>query len=217
MKEIRAIVLKEFKQEFRQKYLLGSILLYTFATVFTTFISFREISHVPTWNALFWIILIFSSINSASKSFLSENPGRQLYLYSLASPGAILWGKTIYNVLLIWVVSFFTLFIYSAFLGNLVQNWPLFLLNLTLGTMAFSSVLTIVSAITSKAGGNPGLMAILSFPLIIPLLMNVLRVSKNALDGLDPSLSYPFLLVTLLINLVVVLLGYVLFPYLWRA
>jgi heme exporter protein B len=217
MNEVKAIVLKEFKQEYRQKYLLGSILLYTLATVFTSYISFRSINHPPTWNALFWIILIFSAINSTSKSFLSENSGRQLYLYSLSSPHGILFGKTIYNVLLMWVVAIFTLLIYSGFLGNLIQNWPLFLLNLFLGTMAFTSVLTIVSAITAKAGGNPGLMAILSFPLMIPLLMNVLRVSKNAIDGIDPSLSYPFLLVTLLINLVVLLLGYILFPYLWRA
>jgi heme exporter protein B len=217
MKEIKSVVIKEYKQEYRQKYLAGSILLYTLATVFTSFISFKSVNHPATWNALFWIILIFSAINTTSKSFLSENKGRQLYLYTMLSPTGILFGKTIYNVILMWAVAIFTLLIYAIFLGNLIQNLPLFLLNLFLGTMAFSSVLTIVSAITAKAGGNPGLMAILSFPLMIPLLMNILRVSKNAIDGLEPSLSYPFIAVTLLINLVVLLLGYILFPYLWRA
>jgi heme exporter protein B len=140
--KLKLLSLKEFKQEYRQKYLIGSILLYTLATVFTSYISFRSINHPPTWNALFWIILIFSAINSTSKSFLSENTGRQLYLYTLTSPHGILFGKTIYNVLLMWVVAIFTLLIYSGFLGNLIQNWPLFLLNLFLGTMAFTSVLT---------------------------------------------------------------------------
>jgi heme exporter protein B len=76
--------------------------------------------------------------------------------------------------------------------------------------------LSMVSAIASKTSSNFSLMAILSFPMLIPLLIVLIKLSKNALDGLDRTLSYPYIGVLLLINLLVVLLSYVLFPYLWR-
>jgi heme exporter protein B len=59
-------------------------------------------------------------------------------------------------------------------------------------------------------------MAILAFPILIPLLITLIRLSKNALDGLDFSVSYTYIVVLLAINVIVVVLAYLLFPYLWR-
>jgi heme exporter protein B len=60
-------------------------------------------------------------------------------------------------------------------------------------------------------------MAILSFPIIIPILMMAIRISKNALDGLDISVSVDKLLMLLAINAIVAVTGYILFPYLWKS
>lgn len=101
---------------------------------------------------------------------------------------------------------------YSLFIGNLVQDIPMFILCLLLGSAGFSSVLTLMSAIASRTNGNLTLMAILSFPVQVPLLMTLIRVSKNAIDGLDPSVSYKFLIILLLINVVVATLSYIFLP-----
>ena len=102
-------------------------------------------------------------------------------------------------------------------LGNPIQDQGLFLLNLVLGAMGFSASLTMVSGIASKAGNNATLMAILSFPVIIPILLMAIRISKNAMDGLDWTVSMDYLLTLLAINAIVAVTGYILFPYLWRS
>jgi heme exporter protein B len=73
-----------------------------------------------------------------------------------------------------------------------------------------------ISAIASKANNNATLMAILSFPVIIPLLILIIKLSKNAMDGLDRSVSYDEIGVLCAINGIVIVISLILFPYLWR-
>ncbi len=214
--EIKYLIAKEVKQELRQKFALGGILLYVVCTVFVCYLSFRSIIDKPTWNALFWIILLFGSINAVAKSFIQESKGRQLYYYTVVSPQGVILSKIIYNTLLMLVLSIVCFLVYSLFIKSLVEDVPFFLLTLAFGSIGFSSVLSMVSAIASKTNSNFSLMAILSFPMLIPLLLSLIKVSKYAVDGLDRSLSYPYFGVLLLINLMVIFLSYLLFPYLWR-
>ncbi len=214
--EIKFLVQKELKQELRQKYALGGIILYVVSTVFVCYLSFRSIIDKPTWNALFWIILLFASINAVAKSFIQESKGRQLYYYTLVSPQAVILSKIIYNALLMMVLSIVCFLVYSLFIKNVVDDIPMFLFTLALGSIGFAAVLSMVSAIASKTNNNFSLMALLSFPMLIPLLLSLIKVSKNAVDGLDRSLSFPYFGVLMLINLMVVILSYLLFPYLWR-
>jgi heme exporter protein B len=78
-------------------------------------------------------------------------------------------------------------------------------------------VLTLVAGIASKAGNSGTLMAILSFPVLIPMLLVLIRFSKNAVDGLDHSVQNPYLLGLLSINIIVIVLSRLLYPFLWRA
>lgn len=213
--QIKHLIIKELKLEMRNKYALGGILLYVVSTVFISYLSFKKIVTPATWNALFWIILLFASINAIAKSFISETKGKLLYMYTLASPQAVILSKIIYNSLLLIVLSGLCLTVYSLFIGNIIQDLSLFLLTLLLGSFGFSSLLTMVSAIASKANNNFTLMAIMSFPIMVPLLMVLIKLSKNAIDGLERwDLNY--LLVLMLLNVIIVALSYVLFRYLWR-
>jgi heme exporter protein B len=219
-KEISVLIRKEITLEWRQKYALNGNLLYGVSAVFITYLSvgakMGNLS-IPTWNALFWIILLFSSVNAVAKSFVQEQQGRQLYYYMIASPESIILSKNFYNTGLTLILALLGYGVFSVVLGNPVQDQGLFLLNLVLGAMGFSASLTMVSGIASKAGNNATLMAILSFPVIIPILLMAIRISKNALDGLDWSVSSDKLLSLLAINVLVATTSYLLFPYLWRS
>lgn len=213
--QIKYLIGKELKLEIRNKYALGGILLYVVSTIFVCYLSFKKIIDPPTWNALFWIILLFASINAVAKSFISETRGKLLYLYTLVSPQAVILSKIIYNSLLLILLSALCLVVYSLFVGGLIQDIQLFLLVLALGSFGFSSLLTMVSAIASKANNNFTLMAILSFPIMIPMLMVLIKLSKNAMDGLE-KWDYNYLLVLIFLNVIIVALSYLLFRYLWR-
>jgi len=210
------LIKKEFLLEFRQKSTLAGILVYIVATVFISALSFKKIIHPTVWNALFWTIFMFISVNVSSKSFMQETKGKGLYNYLYYHPRQFILSKIIYNMLLMAVLSLLTFFFYSWFVGSMVQDMGMFILALLFSSSAFSGVLSLMSAIASKANNNISLMAILSFPVLMPLLLVSVKLSKHAIDGLAWSVSYKYLLILIMLNFVVVALATLLFNYLWK-
>ena len=220
LKEIKALINKEIQLELRQKYALNGMILYIVSTVYVCYLSFRlksnQIDKI-TWNTLFWIILLFTAMNAIAKSFTQERFGRLLYYYTLASPEGIILSKIVYNTLLMLVLGLVGFGVYAIVMGNPVEDIGLYLLSIVLGAIGFSSTLTMVAGIASKAENSSTLMAILSFPIIIPMLIMLLKISKNALDGLDRGNSLDEILTLLAIDGIVLVLSVILFPYLWRS
>lgn len=219
-REIKLLLKKEIILEWRTRYALNGILLYVVGAVFICYMSFklqRGALNVSTWNALFWIIMLFAAVNAVAKSFLQEQRGRLMYYYTVASPQGIIVAKMLYNTMLLLLLAVICVVVFSLVMGNEVQNGWLFVINLLLGAVGFSVTLTMVSGIAAKASNSSTLMAVLSFPIIIPLLLMVMKISKNAIDGLDPTVSYDEIVILLAINGIVASLSYILFPYLWRS
>lgn len=213
--QVKFLLHKEILLEWRSKYAFNGILLYVISTVFVCYLSFKTTPPL-VWNALFWIILLFTAINAIAKSFMQESKGRLLYYYTIAGPQAIIVSKVIYNIILMIVMAIIALLSYSVVFQNEVGDKGLYFLAVCLGAVSFSTVFTMISAIASKASNNGTLMAILSFPIIIPVLMLIIKLSKNAMDGLDRSVSMDELGILCLINVIVVAISLLLFPYLWR-
>jgi heme exporter protein B len=216
LQQVKTLFRKEFTLEWRNRHALNGMLLYVISTVFVCYLSFRNVVSVPVWNALFWIIMLFASLNAVGRSFIQERKGRLLYYYSIASPQAFLLAKMVYNALLMLVITFLAYAIYGGMVGDLVQDHLMFSVALVLGSTGFALILTLMSAIASKTENNMSLMAILSFPVQLPFLITLIKLSKNAVDGLDPSVSYGLITVLALIIVIVLTLSYILFPYLWR-
>ncbi|MDX5319611.1 MAG: heme exporter protein CcmB [Bacteroidota bacterium] len=213
--QIRWILLKELKQEWRQKFTVQGILLYALAATYVVYLSL-PIMEKPAWNALFWVILVFSAVSAIAKSFLQESKGKMLYLHQLVHPASLLVAKILYNSILMAGISMLVLLAYSVLLGQEADHLGWFILAILLGSAAFASVLTMVSAIASKTGNGHLIMPVLSIPLLIPLLLIAVKASKTAVDGLQVSLLYDDLGVMLIFYVMVSLLGYVLYPWLWK-
>jgi heme exporter protein B len=214
--EIIQLIKREVVLELKQRHALNGILLYVISTTFVCYLSFKTLVEVPVWNALFWIIMLFASVNAVSKGFASESRGRSLYYYSLSSAEAIILARILYNALLMVFIAAAGFLVYAVLIGNLVQDMPFFLLALVLGSTGFSSIFTLVSAIASRSRQSGTLMAILGFPVVIPMLLVLIRFSKNAVDGLDHSIQQPYIIALVAIQAIVIALAWVLFPYLWK-
>lgn len=220
MREIRHLIWKDIKLELRQKSTINTMVLFMVSTIFLCYISFMlKIQSLEgiTWNTLFWIILVFSAVNSAGNSFRKESTGRQLYYYQLASPGAIIMAKIIFNFLLLLFLSVLGFGLYMALLGNHVLDYQMYFLSLFLGALGFSASLTLLAGIAAKSDNSAGILAVLSFPVLLPLLNMLIKLSKNAMDGLHVSASYDEILTIFGIDLIVIALSYLLFPYLWKS
>ncbi|HEX7414385.1 MAG TPA: heme exporter protein CcmB [Bacteroidia bacterium] len=213
---IIALLKKEFLLEFRQKTSLASILLYVLSIVFISFLSFKSGIKPDVWGALFWLVLFFAGINAASKSFFTESKARSIYNYSLYHPTEFVISKIIYNIALLWVVSLCSVLTFSWMINYPVQNSLLFVLTLLLGGTALAGSLTLMSCIASKTGNSYSVMSLLSMPVCIPVMLISLKLTKNAIDGLDWSVSYKYLGGLLLIDLIIISLSLFLFRYLWK-
>jgi heme exporter protein B len=217
---IAALFRKEFALELRRKTVVSSIGLYLFSLVFICYITFslrQNTLNAATWSALVWLTLLFSVVNSVAKSFIGESKGLTIYLYTVASPQAIIVSKIFYYSLFSIALSFSTYFLFVVFIGNPIQNPWLFTATLLLSSVGFSSSLSLIAAIASKANNSTILMAVLSFPVLISILLMSIRLTKNAIDGIELAASYDELLNLFAINCIATALAYLLFPYIWRS
>jgi heme exporter protein B len=167
------------------------------------------------WNGLFWVIQLFICINAVAKSFLQESRARMLYFYSIASPVDFVLSKLLFNSLLMLLMSLLSLLLFSLFLGNPIQKIVPFIGLVLLGGWSLSLIFTFLAAIAARAQQNAAIMAVLGFPLIIPQLLLLMQLSNAAFNA---SFSFPwstaFLLIAL--DLLVVVLAVILFPFLWK-
>ncbi len=201
--------------EWRQKYAISGIMLYMFCIIFIIFITFNDFRG-PVWVVLFWIVILFTAVNAVAKSFLQESPARQLYYYTLASPQAIILAKIFYNICVMLFLSAIALIFYIITCGFPIVDINSFLLSLILGSISFACTFSMISAIASKASNSGTLMAILSFPMLIPVIIILIRISLNALTQNDLIANASDLLYLLGLNVLIVTLALILFPYLWR-
>jgi heme exporter protein B len=212
-----SIIKKELLLEFRQKSTIGGVIVYVIGTIFVSALCFKGRLDKSSWNALFWVITLFTSVTISGKSFLKESGGQALFNYLFYSPRQFIIGKTIYNMLFMLVLSLLTFFFYAFFIRNEVENFTLFLIVLVLASSGLAGVLTLMSAIAGKANGNFAIMSILSFPVLMPLMLVVIRLSKQAVDGIEwAGVGFDFIVILAALNVLSVALSFLLFPYLWR-
>jgi heme exporter protein B len=211
---------KEFILELRRKSVISGLGLYLLSIIFICYLTFnlRQNAISPnTWSALFWLTILFSVVNSVAKSFIGERKGAFIYYYTIATPQQIIISKILYNTILCLVISVVGYVLFSVFIYNPVQDQLIFFLALVLASMGFAGSLSLISGIAAKANNSNVLMAVLSFPVVISILLMAVRITKNAVDGIDRAASTDEILNLVAINCIAGALGYVLFPYIWRS
>ncbi|TAD87000.1 MAG: cytochrome C biogenesis protein [Bacteroidetes bacterium] len=216
MHQLQALIVKDLRLEWRQQQNLYGLLIYAISTIFVLYLAAGQ-PPAKSWNALFWTTQLFIVVNAVVKSFVGEPAGRQLYHYTIASPLVFLGSKMILNTAYMLVLSILSMLLFRLLLGNRVQNGGLFTVIVLLGGMGLSLLFTMLSAIASKARQQASLIAILGFPIIIPQLVLLVRVSRAAFGEVFKAGAVVELCSLLLaLDVLVVIMAAILFPYLWK-
>jgi len=214
VKNIATLIKKDLLLEVRQQYSFYGILLYVVATIFVLYMTIQE-PEAKVWNGLFWVIQLFICINAVAKSFLQETRGRMLYFYSIVNPRDFVLAKLVFNSMLMLLMSLLSIILFTLFLGNPIQKILPFIGLVLLGGWSLSLVFTFLSAIAAKAQQNAAIMAILGFPLIIPQIMLLMQLSNSVFTDKIVIASSTLLLIVAL-DILVVMLAVILFPFLWK-
>ena len=97
-----------------------------------------------------------------------------------------------------------------------IGNPGFFFLSIVLGATAFSANLTLMSAIAAKAENKTTLLAVLSFPLIVPILLTLIRLTQKAINGLGVVDGSDQILMVGGITAVLTAVSVILFPFIWK-
>lgn len=216
---MKGMLWKEWTLEWRKKHALFGVVVYMLSAVYVCYLAMEALTEPEMWSALFWISALFASFNAMHRAFLAESGGQTLYLYSLVSPREVVWSKSVYNALQLAVLNVLSLLFFTLFFGTeaLTQtDWGQLFLGLIIGGLGLGMALTFISALAFKSGGSSGLLAVLGFPVLVPLLITLVKFTQMALQGAPFSANGYHLLVLIVLCVLSAVLALVLFPYLWR-
>lgn len=216
--KIFSILYKDFKIEINQSHLFFSVGLYVISSIYIIYISYQPtgILGLENWVSIFWVIILFSSISAVSKSFFQESGSRNYYYYFVLSPDELILSKLIYNFLFIVFVTFLTFLVFSSLLGNFIYSYSFFITLLFVGSLSISNCLTLISAIGHQVKNNSILTSVLSFPVIIPILLILIKLSKMSSSEFSWNIIQDDFYLLILLNIILIAMTKILFKFLWR-
>ena len=114
------------------------------------------------------------------------------------------------------VMSLMGLALFTLLLGNPLENGFRFIFITCLGGMSISLVFTFLAAIAAKAQQSAALMAIMGFPIIIPQLLLLMKISTAAFASVIQAGWWQMVFMLTGLDILVVALAVILFPFLWK-
>ena len=214
-----AVYFKDLRLEFRTRSALNAILMFGITTVSVVSFSLGQSGLPPKLlSALFWVILFFSAMSGLAQIFIrEEETGTALALKLTAEPDAVFIGKLFFNLTLLVVMTIIVTPMFFIFTDAPTENVLSFLVILILGISSLCTATTIVGAIIAKASNTGGaLFAVLSFPVLLPLLMVLVPASEKIFD--NQTLAETGSEIQFLFAYVVVMttISVLLFKFVWR-
>lgn len=207
---------KDLKLDLRGTFGFASSILYLVAIVFVVHKMFPEMSPA-TKVGIFWIVILFASINIVYNSFSFHSHKRKYFYYQLYDPIELISAKLLLNILKVILAGIILLFLQFVFTSNLPADPLLFSKAFCLGAIGISTVLTLSSAVASYSTDQMGLVSILALPLLIPILLLVMRLSLVSERMFMDSSINSYMLMLGGIDLLLISLLVVFFPIIWRS
>lgn len=216
LKAIFAVLNKEILIEYRTRYSLYSVILFILTSNTIVLFGIGSESLSPELLAgIYWLIVFFCSITALQKTFISELEKNTFPFLILNAPSfSIYFGKLLYNYLysiLVLVVAAIFFFVFIS--GVPIKSIEIFSVLIVISSLALSSVLTIVSAIISKAQSKSALLTILAFPVILPVMIENITLTAECIRDTSISQVSNDLLFIIAFSGVIIPVSYVLFDY----
>lgn len=215
VQQLLTLIKKDFLLEWRQKHTLFGVMLYVGCTVFVLYIMAGQ-PESRIWNALFWTAQLFVTVNTVAKSFLQEGEARARYYFTIAGPVQYILAKMVYSLVMMLVMMFISLGLFNLMLGSPLIRPAMYVGVCCLGASSLSLLFTFLSAIAAQARQNAALMAILGFPIAIPLLMILSNLALGAVSAVLQEGWWGLAVMMLGMDVLIIALSVILFPFLWK-
>lgn len=210
---------KDWHSELRTRYAINALAMFILVTISVILFSIghEKISEYLT-GGLLWVVIFFSAMSGLSRAFVSEEErGTTLVLQLIAAPSTVFTGKLIFNILLVFLMNIaITFLFFILFESFVIKNFLLFTFAFVLGNIGIAVSSTIIAAIISKASSKGTLYPVLSFPILLPLILTLLELTKFAIDGETVSDSFIEIAVLVCYDVIMLTASYLLFDFIWK-
>lgn len=216
--EAAAVFVKEWRCEFRTRYALNTLGLFAVTTLVVVSVGLGPLGAAPSISGsvlpvLLWLILLFAVTAGLPRTFVNEEETHTATALRLAAtPSALFCGKLAYSFTLVAALEALVVPLYLAMLQLVVPAPALFLATLLAGGYGLAAGSTLIAAIIAQARGKGTLFAVLSFPILLPLFLLTIELTRAAVGVQVPGQALPQLL---LYDGTVTVAALMLFPVIW--
>jgi heme exporter protein B len=217
-----AVFRKDVRAELRTRYALNALILFAVSTVVAISLGVGPLartSDLPLINAaLLWIAVLFAAFTGLARAFVQEEEARTAAALRLAAPPiAVYLGKLLFNLALLLLLDLLTAALFVILLRVEIGNLGLFAALLLGGSLGLVAATTLIAAIIARASVKGALFAVLSFPLLAPLLVVAIKGTALALEGAGWEKGVAPLQVLLAYTVAMFVASLFLFGSVWEA
>ena len=187
--QILAIVWKDFVTEFKTRELFSSMFIFALLVIlifiFSINLSIVKASEVGP--GVLWVAFLFAGTIGLNRSFILEKENGCLMGLMLvpADRTAIYFGKLISNFIFLSIMEFFILPLFMIFFNvNILEHLGSLAMVVFLGTLGFCALGTLLSSLSSNLKTREIMLPILLYPLLIPIVIGVVRMTGQILEGI---------------------------------
>ncbi len=214
-----AVFKKDWESELRTRYAINALAMFILVTLSVILFSIgdEKISEYLA-GGLLWVVIFFSAMSGLARAFVSEEErGTTLLLQLIASPSTIFSGKLLFNIVLVFLINFAITILYSMLFPTFViRNFLLFVIAFIFGSLGIAISSTIIAAIISKANTKGTLYPVLSFPILLPLILILLEITKFSINGVSISEAWVEIAVLVCYDIIMLTASYLLFDFIWK-
>ncbi len=217
--ETLAVFRKEWRAELRSRYALNAIGLFACSTLVVVSIALgpagvAEEARRTVLPVLLWLILLFATTMGIPRTFVHEEEvGTALALRLAARPSSLFCGKLLYNLTLMLALEALVAPLYVVLLQMPLVSPLDFLGVLLIGGYGLTVAGTLIAAMVAQARIHGALFAVLAFPILLPLLLFAVQLTRAAVtgEGAPVALHQAFLY-----DATLTVAGLMLFPAVWN-
>ena len=210
---------KDYKLEFRTRYAINAIIL--FAVIALSAVSFSigpQGLDEKLGASFFWVVIFFASMTGLSHVFVREVEQKtDLALKLYVKPEMVFWPKALFNFVLLILLELIVVPLFFFWFNIPIKFPGLFISSLLLGSLGLSVVSTLIAGMIAQAGSKSALFAILSFPILLPLLIVCIKVTSYCFYGIKLSEVLSLHLTIISYDAVMLIVTPVLFKFIWRG
>jgi heme exporter protein B len=216
LRAIGAIAWKDLAAELRSRELLSAMLVFSMLVILIFYFALEldvKGRNAITAGAL-WVTFAFAGTLGLNRSMAVEKDRGCLdgLLLAPVDRSAIYFGKMVSNLAFMLIVEVIVLPIYSVLYNVNLLNLGLIGVIL-LGSLGYTAVGTLLSAMSVQTRTRDVLLPILLFPLVIPVLVAAVKASSGFLQVLEMSEISPWLNVLVVYDVIFIAVAFMVFDY----